>query len=166
MSKVAVYEGCPACTTTEFGQLAIPNVQTIVNTLQGGAVGGASGLAAEWVATNLLKITNPLLRTALVLGTPMAIAAFVQRQNPEMAKNIAIGGTAVGIYTLLKGMIGGKLPFSGYEGYGQIADVEIEDEGLGVLVPEIESEEYGVLVPEVESIEYSGYGQDEIYIEE
>jgi len=128
MSKVAVYEGCPACGVSGYGQLAIPNVQTIMTTLQGGAVGGASGLVAEWVGRKLLKITNPFIQTALVLGTPMAIAALVQRQNPEMAKNIAIGGTAVGIYSLLKGMLGGTLGFSGY-GYVE-PEVEVL-EGMG-----------------------------------
>ncbi len=163
MSKVAVYEGCPACTAGSYGQLAIPNVQTIMSTLQGGAIGGASGLAAEWVASNLLKITNPLVKTLIVLGTPIGIASFVQRQNPEMAKNIAIGGTAVGIYTLLKGMIGTRIGFSGY---GQLPDVEIEEDDYGMLVPEVEESEYGVLVPEVEE-EYAGYayGQD-VYLEE
>ena len=165
MSKVAVYEGCPACSTSDYGQLAIPNVQTIVATLQGGAVGGASGLIAEWVGRKLLKITNPFIQTALVLGTPIAIATFVQRQNPEMAKNIAIGGTAVGIYTLLKGMLGNTLGFSGY-GYLEPEVEVMEGMGeMGVLVPEIEeSDEYGMMVAEEEP-EYAGYGQ-EVYLED
>lgn len=170
MSKVAVYEGCPAC-TAGYGQLpAALNPQNIMQTLQGAVVGSGAGLVADLIASKLLKIDNPILKAAIVVGTPIGIAAFVQKQNPEMAKNIAIGGTAVGVYTLLKNMLSGT-GFAGYDGYGVIAaepEVSIEEENYGVLTAETEEtpEEYGLLVAEEEPA-YAGYGYgQEIYIED
>lgn len=169
MAKVAVYEGnCPACSLSDYGQIALTG-QAITNVLQGGAIGAATGMAADFVAQKLLRITNPLLRGILSVAVPIGIAMVVQKQNPRMAENIAIGGAAVGIYSLLKGLIGPRLGLQGLEGlegfeaYGELPEVEVT-EGYEALVPEVEEMEgYGALVPEVEEME--GYGE-EIYVEE
>ena len=161
MAKIAVYEGtrCPAC-PKPLGQIpATLDTRAIMNVLQGGAVGAGAGLAAEFVGQRLLKITNPMIRGVLSLLVPIGIAIAVRKQNPQMAENIAIGGAAVGLYNILKGVVGPRIGLSGLEGYGQ---EDIEEE-----LPEIEVEDtsgYGALVPEIEEVE-GGYGQ-EVWVEE
>ncbi len=167
MAKLAVYEGsgCPACRRHSYGQIAGLDTRVIMNVVQGGAVGAAAGIAADFVSQRLLKITNPMIRGVLSILVPIGIATAVRRQNPQMAENIAIGGAAVGLYSLLKGMIAPRLGLSGY-GEELLEEPEIEiTEGYDALVPELEEVEgYGALVPELEEVE--GFGQDIEVIEE
>ena len=170
MSQVAVYEGygkCPACPSRHYGQLAL-DTRAIMQTVQAGAVGAGAGLVTDFITQRLLRITNPLIRSIATVAVPMAIAMFVRRQNPQMAENIAVGGTAVGIYTLLKGLVGTRLGLSGFgevdvdedlEGFGEMEpEIEVTEGEYGALVPEVEETEgMGMLVPEIEDT--SGYGE-------
>lgn len=152
MSNVAVYEGgCP------YGQIEL-NMQTISNVLQGGAVGAGAGLVADFVVQKMLRTSNPLLRAFASVVVPIGIAYTVQRNNPKLAETIAIGGVSVGMYTLLKGLVGKSLGLQGFD-YGEIYpeeeiypedDIEVTD-GYEAIVPEVkEVEDYGIMVPEFE----------------
>ena len=173
MAKVAVYEGsgCPAC--SHYGQLAIPDTRAIMQTVQAGAIGAAAGMAADFVLQRLLRIRNPFIRAIASVAVPIGIAAFVRRQNPQMAEYIAVGGTTVGIYNLLKGLIGPRLGLAGLGEMGEeetavdLPEIEVTEGETGALVPEIEETEgYGALVPEIEETEGLGAGEPVVEVEE
>jgi len=164
MAKLAVYEGsgCPACSRHSYGQIAGLDTRVIMNVVQGGAVGAAAGIAADFVSQRILRITNPVIRGVISILVPIGIATAVRKQNPQMAENIAIGGAAVGLYSLLKGMVAPRLGLSGYGEFGEgeeLYEPELEVSEYDALVPELEETEgYGVVVPELEEVE--GYGQE------
>ena len=168
MAKVAVYEGsgCPAC--THYGQLAIPDTRAIMQTVQAGAIGAAAGLAADFVLQRFLRIRNPFLRAIASVAVPIGIAAAVRRQNPQMAEYIAVGGTTVGVYNLLKGLVGPRLGLAGYgEDVVELPEIEVTEGATGALVPEIEETEgLGALVPEIEETEGLGAAEPIVEVEE
>lgn len=142
MAKALVFEGCPACERSEFGQIAARDIGPyLMGTLQGGAIGAGGVILADIFLPKILPTLSPIVRALITGAAVMGGAYLLKEKYPDMATGLAIGGGGIVIYKVVGSLLGKIIaapeavaPTAGLYGLGE--EIEIEESPYGVLVPE------------------------------
>ena len=122
--------------------------ELLIEAIKGGTLGAGTVFATDFLLSKFLH--NSKIRAAICATAPIALAMWLKEKNPELATGLAIGGAGAGIYKLIQAFLYEKLhiPYAGYDEYGIIEEVPIEE------TPTMEVVE----APET-TIPKSGYGR-------
>ena len=133
MAKALVFEGCPACERSEFGQIAARDIGPyLMGTLQGGAIGAGGVILADIFLPKVLPTLSPIIRAMITGVAVMGTAYMLKDRYPDMATGLAIGGGGIVIYKVVGSLLGKIIaapeaiaPTKGLYGLGEESSLNI-----------------------------------------